>query len=69
MNGPIDHAAVERLADELQPTLDGIETARQGYRSAAIQRFALSPVRARIHLGWSPWTDLDEGVRSLSQQP
>ena len=42
MNGPIDHAAVERLADELQPTLDGIETARQGYRSAAIQRFALS---------------------------
>jgi UDP-glucose 4-epimerase len=25
-------------------------------------RFALSPVRARIHLGWSPWTSLDDGI-------
>jgi UDP-glucose 4-epimerase len=25
-------------------------------------RFAVSPVRARIHLGWSPWTGLDEGL-------
>jgi UDP-glucose 4-epimerase len=25
-------------------------------------RFALSPVRARIHLGWAPWTSLPEGV-------
>jgi UDP-glucose 4-epimerase len=38
-------------------------------RPDEIQRFALSPVRARIHLGWSPWTDVDEGVRALSQQP
>jgi UDP-glucose 4-epimerase len=29
-------------------------------------RFAVSPVRARIHLGWSPWTDLPEGIASLS---
>jgi UDP-glucose 4-epimerase len=29
-------------------------------------RFAVSPVRARIHLGWSPWTDLPEGLASLS---
>jgi UDP-glucose 4-epimerase len=29
-------------------------------------RFAVSPVRARIHLGWSPWTELPEGVASLS---
>jgi UDP-glucose 4-epimerase len=29
-------------------------------------RFAVSPVRARIHLGWSPWTELPEGIASLS---
>ncbi len=34
-------------------------------RADEIQRFALSPVRARIHLGWSPWTSLDVGLRSL----
>jgi UDP-glucose 4-epimerase len=28
-------------------------------------RFAVSPVRARIHLGWSPWTDLASGVARL----
>jgi len=27
-----------------------------------ISRFAVSPVRARIHLSWSPWTTLDEGL-------
>lgn len=27
-----------------------------------VQRFAVSPVRARIHLGWSPWTPLAEGI-------
>lgn len=32
-----------------------------------LQRFAVSPVRARIHLGWSPWTTLDEGLRSLAR--
>jgi UDP-glucose 4-epimerase len=30
-----------------------------------VQRFAVSPVRARIHLGWSPWTDLDDGLVRL----
>ncbi len=25
-------------------------------------RFAVSPVRARIHLAWSPWTDLSDGL-------
>jgi UDP-glucose 4-epimerase len=34
-------------------------------RPDEIQRFALSPVRARIHLGWSPWTPLTEGLRAL----
>lgn len=27
-----------------------------------LARFAVSPVRARIHLGWSPWTPLAEGI-------
>lgn len=31
-------------------------------RSDELVRFAVSPVRARIHLGWSPWTDLDDGL-------
>lgn len=29
-------------------------------------RFAVSPVRARIHLGWSPWTPLDDGLTSIT---
>jgi UDP-glucose 4-epimerase len=27
--------------------------------------FALSPTRARIHLAWAPWTELNVGLRSL----
>ena len=32
-------------------------------------RFAVSPVRARIHLGWSPWTDLDDGLARTRLRP
>ncbi|MGH9134544.1 MAG: NAD-dependent epimerase/dehydratase family protein [Ilumatobacteraceae bacterium] len=28
-------------------------------------RFAVSPVRARIHLAWAPWTDLAAGLAQL----
>lgn len=31
-------------------------------RASELNRFALSPVRARIHLGWSPWTSVAEGL-------
>jgi UDP-glucose 4-epimerase len=34
-------------------------------RAEELQRFAVSPVRARIHLGWSPWTPLAEGLDEL----
>ena len=34
-------------------------------RSDELDRFAVSPVRARIHLGWSHWTTLDEGLAAL----
>lgn len=30
-----------------------------------LQRFAVSPVRARIHLSWSPWTTLADGLSQL----
>lgn len=30
-----------------------------------IQRFAVSPVRARIHLSWSPWTELADGLAQI----
>ncbi len=30
-----------------------------------VQRFSVSPVRARIHLSWSPWTSLAEGLAQL----
>ena len=43
----------------------GIEPARGPARLHEVQRFAVSPVRARIHLGWSPWTGLDEGLSRL----
>ena len=34
-------------------------------RPDEVLRFAVSPVRARIHLAWSPWTSLDEGLAAL----
>jgi UDP-glucose 4-epimerase len=47
---------------------DELEAQRGPARLHDVQRFAVSPVRARIHLGWSPWTDLDEGlVRLLAE--
>ena len=34
-------------------------------RAGEVERFALSPVRARIHLAWAPWTDLATGIGQL----
>jgi UDP-glucose 4-epimerase len=36
-------------------------------RNDDVARFALAPTRARIHLAWAPWTDLNTGLRSLSR--
>lgn len=38
-------------------------------RPDEVARFAVSPVRARIHLAWSPWTDLDTGLNRLRNAP
>jgi UDP-glucose 4-epimerase len=32
-------------------------------------RFALSPMRARIHLSWAPWTSLSEGLAAIHRAP
>jgi UDP-glucose 4-epimerase len=34
-------------------------------RPGDLQRSALDPGRAGIHLGWKPWTSLDEGVAAV----
>ena len=41
----------------------GPEPLKAPARADELPRFALSPVRARIHLGWSPWTTVAEGLR------
>lgn len=43
----------------------GAEPVAGARRPQDLARFAVSPVRARIHLAWSPWTDLSQGLRSL----
>jgi UDP-glucose 4-epimerase len=44
---------------------DAAEPTAAPARPDELARFALSPVRARIHLGWSPWTSLADGLRKL----
>lgn len=45
----------------------GIETVVTEKASGrTIGRMALSPARARLHLGWVPWTGLIEGISSTS---
>jgi UDP-glucose 4-epimerase len=41
----------------------GPEPVKAPPRPDELPRFALSPVRARIHLGWSPWTTVTDGLR------
>ncbi|MDP9452361.1 MAG: GDP-mannose 4,6-dehydratase [Actinomycetota bacterium] len=34
-------------------------------RPGELARSALDPARARLHLGWSPWTTLEDGARAV----
>ena len=43
----------------------GAEPLKAPSRPDELQRFAVSPVRARIHLGWSPWTAVADGLREV----
>ena len=41
---------------------EGDEPSQAEPRVGSPLRVALSPARARLHLGWSPWTSLDDGL-------
>jgi UDP-glucose 4-epimerase len=43
----------------------GAEAKRAPARPDEVGRFAVSPARARIHLGWAPWTALVDGIAQL----
>jgi UDP-glucose 4-epimerase len=45
-------------------TLKALKTAR---RPHDISRIAVSPTRAKIQLGWSPWTQLSDGLRAYRE--
>jgi UDP-glucose 4-epimerase len=42
-----------------------LEPRRAPARAGEIQRSALDPARAGLHLGWKPWTSLAEGVAAV----
>jgi len=42
-----------------------MQVRKEPARSGELRRLAVSPVRARIQLGWSPWTSLAAGVDEL----
>jgi len=42
-----------------------LQVRKEPARSGELRRLAVSPVRARIQLGWSPWTSLAAGVDEL----
>lgn len=53
---------------DLWSAVGGPNAVQPEYAPAAateISRFAVSPVRARIHLSWSPWTDLKDGLAQI----
>jgi UDP-glucose 4-epimerase len=43
----------------------GAEAKRAPWRPGEVGRFAVSPVRARIHLGWESWTTLEDGIAAM----
>lgn len=53
--------SIRDLARAMDPAAEIVTVAR---RHGDLTRIALSPTRARIHLQWSPWTDLSTGLRS-----
>jgi UDP-glucose 4-epimerase len=66
--GTGEQTSIAALWNRIASTVTGAETLEPVHAPARphdVQRFAVSPVRARIHLGWSPWTDLDEGLARL----
>jgi UDP-glucose 4-epimerase len=61
--------AIADLWQQIARLVDGAEgvTAVHGpARQDDLSRFAVAPVRARIHLTWSPFTELTDGLSRLS---
>lgn len=53
---------------DLWRAIAGLSGKEPQYRAAhddEISRFAVSPMRARIHLSWSPWTALADGLAQM----
>jgi len=46
---------------------DGRQPAPSPRRPRDVARLAISPTRARIQLGWAPWTELSVGLRGLGR--
>jgi UDP-glucose 4-epimerase len=55
--------SVQQLFDTMARLTGFKEPARyEAPRVGELQRNALDPARAGIHLGWQPWTSLEEGI-------
>jgi len=55
---------VQHLFDTMARLVGFEEPARYGMeRPGELKRSALDPGRAAIHLGWEPWTDLEDGLQ------
>jgi UDP-glucose 4-epimerase len=55
--------SVEELYDLMAGALGVEDTPRyEPHRAGDLRRSALDPARARMQLGWRPWTSLEEGV-------
>ncbi len=66
--GTGDQTSIADLWSKLAAVIDGaagLQPTSGPARLHDVRRFAVSPVRARIHLGWSAWTGLDEGISRL----
>jgi UDP-glucose 4-epimerase len=66
--GTGEQTSINELWSKIVGSVDGageLEVVHGPARLHEVQRFAVSSVRARIHLGWSPWTSLDEGLGRL----
>ena len=54
------------VGDMVDPDRRAPAPERAPRRPAELGRFAVSPVRARIHLGWAPFTGLQEGIAATA---
>jgi UDP-glucose 4-epimerase len=61
--GTGNETSVQELYDSIARAVGYTEEPNHApARPGELERSALDPGRAEIHLGWKPWTDLDTGV-------